>query len=257
MTAPAASGMNPEELANIAGNERDHWWYRGMRSILGAILRRHLKGKASGRILEAGCGTGYNTLWLRSHYGWNIFPVDVESTALRYAQSLEIDKTAQADVRSLPFRDKSFDLVLSLDVLVHIPRGDERKCLAEFFRVLKPGGMLVLRAAAFNALRSRHSEFIDEKQRFTRRGLMRTAVQSGFRGLYYTYANSLLLPVAIAKFRIWEPLMRTPPASGIERLPNWLNTMLYWPLALEANWIGSGRRLPLGQSVLLVCERPN
>jgi SAM-dependent methyltransferase len=153
MVSSATAGMNPAELANIARCEQNLWWYRGMRTILGAILSRYLAGKAFGRILEAGCGTGHTSHWLRSHYGWNMFPVDLESAALQYVRSLEFRNTAQADIRSLPFRDASFDLVLSLDVLVHVPSGDEKECVAEFFRVLKPGGTLVLRAAAFDTLR--------------------------------------------------------------------------------------------------------
>jgi SAM-dependent methyltransferase len=256
MVSSATAGMNPAELANIARCEQNLWWYRGMRTILGAILSRYLAGKAFGRILEAGCGTGHTSHWLRSHYGWNMFPVDLESAALQYVRSLEFRNTAQADIRSLPFRDASFDLVLSLDVLVHVPSGDEKECVAEFFRVLKPGGTLVLRAAAFDTLRSRHSKFIDEKQRFTSARLIRTVTQEGFRVLYCTYANSLLLPAAVAKFRIWEPLMRKPPASGIDPLPGWLNALLYLPLALEAKWIGSGLHLPIGQSLILLGEKP-
>lgn len=215
MAISVNAGMNPAELANIASNEQNHWWYRGMRSITGAILARYMPGRTAARVLEAGCGTGYNSHWLRSRYGWNIFPVDIESMALRYVRSIAVLNSAQADIRYLPFPDARFDLVLSFDVLIHIPPGDERKCIAEFFRVMTPGGMLVLRAAAFDMLRSRHSQFIHEKQRFTRARLIQAASQSGFRVLYSTYANSLLLPLAIAKFRLWEPLTRQPPTSGI------------------------------------------
>jgi ubiquinone/menaquinone biosynthesis C-methylase UbiE len=256
MAISANTGMNPAELANIARNEQNHWWYRGMRSITRAILDRHMTGKATARILEAGCGTGYNSHWLRKRYGWNIFPVDIEGAALRYVRSMGVFNSAQTDICHLPFQDASFELVLSFDVLVHIPSGDERKCIAEFFRVMTPGGMLVLRAAAFDMLRSRHSQFVQEKQRFTRARLIQAASQSGFRVLYSTYANSLLLPLAIAKFRVWEPLMRQRPGSGIEPLPRWLNALFYLPLALEAQWIRRGLTLPLGQSVILVGQKP-
>jgi SAM-dependent methyltransferase len=254
--ARSEAGMNPAELTNIARNEQDHWWYRGMRSILRAIIHRHLPHKSEGRILEAGCGTGYMSHCLRGEYGWKLFPIDLETAALRYVRGFKVPNATQGDIRWLPFQDASFDLVLSLDVLIHVARGDEMRCIGEFFRVTKPGGLLLLRAAAFDSLRSRHSEFIDEKQRFTRGKLMRAVRQSGFRVLECTYANSLISPVALAKFRIWEPLMRRPPATGIEAVPGWLNTLLYLPLALEAKWIGCGRRLPVGQSLILIGEKP-
>jgi SAM-dependent methyltransferase len=46
------------------------------------------------------------------------------------------------DVTRLSFRDRSFDAVVSLDVLEHVP--DFRRALAEFARVLRPDGVLVL-----------------------------------------------------------------------------------------------------------------
>jgi len=193
-----------------------------------------------GRTLEAGCGTGYTSRWLRTEYDWTMFLVDIESAALRFVRREEFPNTTQADIRDLAFRDGSFDVVLSFDVLVHVPRGGETRCITEFFRVMAPGGVLVLRAAAFDALRNRHSRFIDEKQRFTRGKLIRAVVQSGFRVLRSTYANSLLLPISVAKFRIWEPFLRKPPASAIEPRPAWLDTLLYLALALEAKWLGAG-----------------
>jgi hypothetical protein len=109
--------------------------------------------------------------------------------------------------------------------------------------------------SALDILRSRHSQFAFERQRFTRRRLARLVESNGFRVLRSTYANSLLMPVALAKFRLWEPLLRRPPASGIEGVPGWLDKLLYLPLACEAECIGAGFELPLGQSLILVGER--
>jgi len=71
-----------------------------------------------------------------------------------------------------------------------------------------------------------------------------------------TYANSLLLPVALAKFRIWEPLLRKPPASGLAPIPGWLNRLLEWPLRIEAGILAMGLNLLLGQSLILIGEKP-
>jgi hypothetical protein len=78
---------------------------------------------------------------------------------------------------------------------------------------------------------------------------------AGIRNLRCTYANSLLLPVALAKFRLWEPLLHKPPASGIDCLPPWLDRLLYLPLALEAAWLGAGLNLPAGQSLIFIGEK--
>jgi hypothetical protein len=61
--------------------------------------------------------------------------------------------------------------------------------------------------------------------------------------------------VALAKFRIWEPLTGQPPASGVAPLPRWLDRLLYAPLSAEAAWLGAGLNFPLGQSLILLGEK--
>jgi hypothetical protein len=113
----------------------------------------------------------------------------------------------------------------------------------------------VLRAPALELFRSRHSAFVGEQQRFTRERLIELAEASGIRVLRVSYVNTLLAPAALAKFRIWEPLMRKPPANGLLAVPWWLDKLLYTPLALESYWLGAGLNFPLGQTLLLIGEK--
>ena len=247
--------MNPAEFANIARSERDFWWYRGMRDILFRLLDRRLAGRKFERVLEAGCGTGYLSGVMQQERGWPVVPMDISADGLRYARSMGVERPVQGDTTRLPFEDRSFDLVLSMDVLVHLPRPKEYDAMRELVRVLRHRGMLVIRTAALDVLRSRHSEFAFERQRFTRSRLIDLARTSGLRVHRCTYANALLLPVALAKFRLWEPLRRARAASGVEPVPGWLDRLLYAPLALESRWIAAGRGFPLGQSLLLLGEK--
>jgi len=182
-------------------------------------------------------------------------PMDLSGDGLRYAREMGVERPVQADIRAIPFPAGAFDLVMSIDVVAHLPRGQEHEAARELARVLAPRGLLVVRTAALDILRSRHSEFAHERQRFTRRRLMGLVTGAGVRVLRCTYANSLLLPVALAKFRIWEPLMHAPASSGLEPMASWLNRALYAPLALEAEWIGAGHSLPAGQSLILIGEK--
>lgn len=247
--------MNPAEFSYLANAERQFWWFRGMRQILFRLLDRLAAGRPIRRTLEAGCGTGYFAKVLQTRYDWQVFPVDLAWEGLRHGRQLGVNRLAQADINRLPFRDASFDAVLSLDVIVHCDRGQEGGMMGELARVLAPGGLLVLRAAALSFLRSRHSQFTGERQRFTRSRLIALAERHGIRVLRSSYANSLLLPVAFLKFRIWEPLLNKPPASGLAPLPTWLDRLLCLPLAWESHWLGVGLNLPLGQSVILIGEK--
>jgi SAM-dependent methyltransferase len=249
-------GMNPAEFANIARCERDFWWYRGVRVIMDRILDPYLEGRTPGCVLEAGCGTGYLSHRLQTERHWPVVAMDVSPDGLRYARRMGVQRPVQGDTCKLPFAAGTFDLVLSMDVLPHLATGSEQQAAKEMARVLAPGGILAVRAAALDILRSRHSAFAFEKQRFTQRRLTGLAEQAGLRVLRCTYSNSLLLPVALLKFRVWEPLLRRPPASGVEPVAGWLNGLLYAVLALEAGYLGAGGSFPAGQSLVLIAEKP-
>lgn len=97
-------------------------------------------------VLDVGCGNGY-VLSGYARHGARTYGVDLTWTALDLCSkrfTLE-DLTgwfAQADAEQLPFCDASFDLVLSMGVLHHIPHIEA--AIAEIHRVLKPGGVIIL-----------------------------------------------------------------------------------------------------------------
>lgn len=250
-----SGSMNPAEFANIAKCEKDFWWYRGMREILFRALEPHLSGRRLRRVLEAGCGTGYFSHLMQTEREWPMVPMDLSADGLQYARAMGLRRLVQGDISELPFATGAFDVVISLDVLAHLPRGTEDGAIREFGRVVAPGGLLVIRTAALDILRSRHSQFAHERQRFSRARLEAAVERAGVRVLRATYANSLLMPVAFTKFRIVEPLLRKPAASGVDPVAPWLDRALYRALAAEAAWIGAGRNFGAGQSLLLIGEK--
>jgi SAM-dependent methyltransferase len=87
-----------------------------------------------GRVLDLGCGTGhsYEELAPRETVG-----VDIERAALE-GQNRE---TRVADMRELPFESGSFDSVVAIQSIEHVP--DPAPMLGEVIRVLRPGGRAV------------------------------------------------------------------------------------------------------------------
>ena len=247
--------MNPAEYANIAKCEKEFWWYRGMDRILDGMLAPVMSARSPGIALETGCGTGYNATQLEQRYGWQIFPTDLQHEGLLYGIGQGVQRMAQADIAALPFADGRFDAVVSLDVMVYVPRGREGHVIGEMTRVLAPGGIFILRTAALEMLRSHHAEFTGERQRFTRGQLVKLVSDHGIKILRCTYANCLLMPIALAKFRLIEPLLPSPPSSGVQPVAPWLDRLLYAALDLESSWLGSGRNLPIGQTLVLIGEK--
>src|SRR5262249_27141652 len=165
--------MNPAEFANIAKCERDLWWYRGMRAIFFRMLDPYLRGRTIRRALEAGCGTGYFSHLLQAKHKLPVAPMDLSWDGLSYARSMGVQRLVQGNIMDLPFRSGAFDLVLSMDVLPHMRPREEQIPAREMSRVAAPGSLVVIRTAALDVLRSRHSQFVHERQRFTRGRLIR------------------------------------------------------------------------------------
>ena len=96
-------------------------------------------------LLEAGCGTGQFSRRLVG-LADDLHGVDFSQAQLERAQVRGLPMTfTQGDVLALPYPDNRFDLVTSFELLAHLP-GEEATYCREAYRVLKPGGVLVLDA---------------------------------------------------------------------------------------------------------------
>jgi SAM-dependent methyltransferase len=109
-----------------------------------ASVDRLSPAPARGEALDFGCGVGRLTLPLATRYG-RVTGLDVSPTMVRLATERCPDPSRVSFVASpgpaLPFADATFDLVHSHLVLQHIHHEGVRAYLAEFCRVLKPGGV--------------------------------------------------------------------------------------------------------------------
>jgi ubiquinone/menaquinone biosynthesis C-methylase UbiE len=98
------------------------------------------------KLLDIGCGNGFVTC-LYARAGAEVASVDITETAVELTQArLKVEGLSadvkQADAEDLPFEDQYFDYVVSFGVLHHTP--DTAKAIDEAYRVLKPGGRLLL-----------------------------------------------------------------------------------------------------------------
>jgi SAM-dependent methyltransferase len=115
------------------------------------LLIRALGLPAGRRVLEVGCGRGIALPVLASRLAPRaLVGIDVDQQLVAIAQQrlrvLGVDATVHhADVRSLPFDDASFDLVIDFGTCYHVSggRAGAWAALGEIARVLAPGGLFV------------------------------------------------------------------------------------------------------------------
>lgn len=119
-----------------------------------------LKGlKEKKVILDFGSGTGRHSLFARQ-FGHDATALDFALAQLLMLKkkSKEI-KLVQGDVSSAPLKDKSFDVILYVATIHHLPTEDERlKSLAEVKRLLKEKGKVLISAWAFEQERFKGSK---------------------------------------------------------------------------------------------------
>jgi ubiquinone/menaquinone biosynthesis C-methylase UbiE len=240
--------LDREGVGRKAELERTHWWYRGRRRVLEAVLAR-LSVSRDAEVLDIGCGTGA-TLELLGRYG-RVSGVDVNPLAVAWARGRGVGEVSEASVDQLPYDDRRFSLVTCLDVLEHVP--DDGAALAEATRVTRPGGLLLISAPAHPLLYSGHDVSAGHARRYTRRGLVSLAESSGWSTVFTTYFNILLLPIAAARRMLTRST--SAPRSDLLATPAALNAPLYGVLRAEAYLIGTGVGLPAGLSILLVLRR--
>lgn len=238
-----------ERLYRLVYETEDaHWWFRGRRAVIEALLRRAQPPPGSRRVLDAGCGTGRN-LELLAGVG-PAEGVDPSAQAVEFCRRRGLSEVSQGDVQALPFEDARFGLVCATDVLEHVD--DDAAALAEMRRVAAPGAALLLTVPAYRWLWSAEDERLEHRRRYTLAGLRGLAAANGWGPAFGTYFNLVLLPpIALAR--------KFPRRGGgrpeLERTPAFLNEPLSWPMRLEAGAIRWGLRLPAGVSAGLVCRR--
>lgn len=134
-TAPDLAFTGERFLPEVRGAIFFEHWHRY------AVTAPLVRGK---RVLDAACGEGYGTSLLASTAA-SVTGADVSSDAIAHARvryAAPNVSFVEASVTQLPLEDASVDAVVSFETIEHLV--EQREMLAEFRRVLAPGGLLVI-----------------------------------------------------------------------------------------------------------------
>jgi SAM-dependent methyltransferase len=240
--------------------ERDHWWFRGRRRVYLGLLEHVLAGTRPAAALDLGTGVGGFLPGL-ARFAGRVVPVDADAGALAVCARRELPVNVARPLRAgsapLPFADASFDLVALFDVLEHLD--DDRACLDEVRRLLRPGGRVIASVPACPWLWSSNDRVSGHRRRYTRRSLRAAFEASGLELERLTHANVLLfLPIVLATLcaQLWEATLgRGASHTNLSwPLPRALHALCYVAFAAE---LPLARRfdLPLGHSLVAVARR--
>jgi 2-polyprenyl-3-methyl-5-hydroxy-6-metoxy-1,4-benzoquinol methylase len=143
---------NPTELVQRGYDHLSHR-YRGDHDDPGeyAPWLTHLQQQlpAHARVLDLGCGCGIPVAKTLADHGYQVTGVDLSEVQINRARELVPDATfLHADATQVEFPDRTFDAVVCLYALIHMPRDTQPRLLQRIATWLRPGGVLLATTGA-------------------------------------------------------------------------------------------------------------
>ena len=241
-------------LERTAAAEATHFWFHGFRAYAAPVIRQIAGGRRDLRLLDCGCGTGYNLRTLLAPHG-RAFAFDLHADAIRRARASG-RPLVRASMEHIPFASGTFDLATSFDVMQSVP--DDRRAMRELARVLRPGGHIVLNVTALDFMRGDHSDVWGELRRYTPARAARLLGDAGLEAVRISFLFGSLLPLMLA-VRMMQRVQRLwrAPRGDIDLIvpPAPLNAVLTGVVTGEA---ALARRVPIpfGSSLMIVARKP-
>jgi len=143
---------NPKELQEASYRLPEHWtwargdrhWHLGVSAFVAKLLGERLSG---GEVLDLGCGDGKGTYDVQALLGssFRLSGVDYSARAIGFARLLAPGIAFHVgDASANGGRDRVYDAVIFREVLEHLDNQEMQRVPGALYRLLRPGGLLVL-----------------------------------------------------------------------------------------------------------------
>ncbi|MBL8841612.1 MAG: class I SAM-dependent methyltransferase [Planctomycetes bacterium] len=243
--------MEAAEFDKILEVEEANWWYRARRALVAKWLakRRAQVGRPL-EILDIACAAGMSFRHF-SAFG-NLRGVDISAETIRLCKGRGIDRIVQCDAMKLPFKAGSFDVVLALDALEHLP--DDAAGIAEMRRVARDDAQLIVTVPAFQSLWSPHDVAFHHFRRYSRPELRRKLAAGGLAVDKLSYYSTAVFPPVFALRKLRRATASDGAATSdfFLSLPRPLEALLYAVMRAEIALMDFVN-LPFGVSLFAAC----
>jgi SAM-dependent methyltransferase len=231
--------------------ESTHWWFVERRRLFAKLIRK-CELPADARVVDIGTGTGANLRLLKQIGFTNVTGIDPSPDAARWCAEKGLGDVRSGDVRALPLPDQSVDLVIATDVVEHVD--DDQAAVAEIYRVLRPGGIVLFTVPAFPSLWGLQDEVSQHHRRYRMRQFLKIIDVAKFQVTNKFHFNYILFsPIFLARQLI--RILRIRLDSENEVNSPLLNSLLGMVFRIDVT-TAPYLRPPFGVSILALAQRP-
>jgi SAM-dependent methyltransferase len=241
--------MNPDEYLKLDRLEKEHWFYAGKREIVRYWIQKLHPLLPGSFLVDCGAGTGCFAAEMQSIC--NVLAVDDHEESLRIATAnLGSEHVRRGSCLALPVPEVSVDCLTALDVLEHVE--NDSAAIAEFSRVIRPGGIVVITVPALQALWSDWDLSLHHWRRYNRQSFLRLLTHPLFALEHWNFINVLALPAIYLSRKLRAITGASGRAEDVIP-PKWLNVFLRKTFTGLANQ--EQVRFPFGVGLLAVLRR--
>lgn len=173
------------------------------------VLKEVLPEYCSGLVVDLGCGYGKYRETIEQ-YSDKYLGIDNQSSPMQFNDNHQLNLDYVADVCNTPLPDNYADTVICTEVLEHVP--DPFKLMAEIFRILKPGGRVILSSGWLSPYHPEPKDY----WRFSHQGYEELCLKSGLKvtqvyqqgGFYSMICYLFLRKLDLNHRRIFLKLLR-------------------------------------------------
>ena len=230
--------------------ESNHWWFKARNLLILHIMRTHVFPISN--FLEVGCGTGFVISAIAKNFpNLQLEASEYFSEGLFYARQ-RVPRCSFKQLDAVLMDDTSkYDCIGCFDVLEHIE--SDLTVLSNFYRALRPAGMLLLTVPQHSWLWSKSDDYAHHVRRYSEKSLRHKLLGAGFTIQYCTSFVSLLLPLMACQ-RLFACNKEYNPNAEFQISPL-LNYFLYLIMRFELILLQFGLCFPVGGSLIVLARK--
>jgi len=209
-------------------------------------------------IMEIGCSSGFLIKDLVHFFpNASIIGADVVKGPLyKFAKSFPGIPLIRFDLLKCPLPNSCIDILVMLNVLEHID--DDINALKQAFKLLKPGGYLIIEVPAGPYLYDSYDLQLHHFRRYSSSELRHKLIDAGFNVEFQSHLGFILYPafIVVKLLNKWLPSRKTNNIVGAQASASSGSKLVRWAMNLESNYLFNFR-LPFGIRTLALAKKPN